>query len=231
MKITGFQKTSLIDYPGHIVSIIFTQGCSFKCPYCHNSDLISPDSKSKEYFPVEYIYSFIKNRKGLIDGVSITGGEPTLQSDLYDFITKVKSMGLKIKLDTNGCNPQILKSLFMENLLDYIAMDVKGSLQDYENIINTKINIDSIIKSIKLIQESTIPYEFRTTVVPELHDIEQIKDIAILLKGSNKYFIQNFKAKNTFNTDYMQYNGFTPSKLKIFKEVCMPYINKVEIRD
>ncbi len=231
MKISGFQKTSLIDYPGHIVSIIFTQGCSFKCPYCHNSDLIYPDSKNKEYFSIEYIYSFIKNRKGLIDGVSITGGEPTLQPDLYDFITKVKSMGLKIKLDTNGSNPQVLKNLFIENQLDYIAMDVKTSLFDYENIINTKINIDSIMASIALIQDSTIPYEFRTTVVPGLHDIEQMKEIAVLLKGSKKYFIQNFKAKNTFDTDYMQYNGFPPDKLEEFKEICIPYINMVEIRD
>ncbi len=231
MKITGFQKTSLIDYPGHIVSIIFTQGCSFKCPYCHNSDLISPDSKDKEYFPVEYIYSFISNRKGLIDGISITGGEPTLQPDLYDFITEVKSMGLKIKLDTNGSNPEILEPLLKENLLDYIAMDVKASLFDYEDIINAKININSIIRSISLIQNSAIQYEFRTTVVPGLHDIEQLKEIAILLKGSKKYFIQNFKANNTFDKDYMQYNSFPPSKLEKFKEICIPYINKVEIRD
>lgn len=231
MKISGFQKTSLLDYPGNIVSIIFTQGCNFKCPYCHNSDLVSSESKTKEYYPIEYIYSFIKNRKGLIDGVSITGGEPTLQPDLYDFIKKVKSMGLKIKIDTNGSNPKIIKRLINHKFLDYIAMDVKGSLFDYENIINTEINIESIKKSISLIQASTIPYEFRTTVVPGLHDIEQIKEIAILLKSSEKYFIQNFKANNTFDSDYMQYNGFPPSKLETFKEVCIPYINRVEIRD
>src|SRR5690554_5488754 len=170
MKIIGFQKTSLIDYPGKIVSIIFTQGCNFKCPYCHNSDLIFFQSVNNEYFPHDYIFSFLKKRKGLIDGVSITGGEPTLQPDLYNFIVKIKDINLNIKLDTNGSNPELIKSLIDDKLIDYIAMDIKGPLDKYECIIDNKINTDKIIKSISLIKNSKVDYEFRTTVVPGIHN-------------------------------------------------------------
>lgn len=231
MKISGFQKTSLIDYPGYIVSIVFTQGCNFRCPYCHNSDLLFSESTSKEYFPAEYIYSFVKNRKRLIDGVSISGGEPTLQPGLIDFIKDIKAMCLKVKLDTNGSRPEILETLLNNQLLDYIAMDIKGSLYNYEKIINQKINTDFIKTSIALIQNSGIDYEFRTTVIPGLHDTTQLNDIAVLLTGSKLFYIQNFIPRNTFDEKYMNKNGFSPAKLEEFKTIFITHVDRVEIRN
>lgn len=231
MKISGVQKTSLIDYPGKIVSIIFTQGCNFKCPYCHNSELIPMKSKDHEYFSSDYIFNLLNNRKKLIDGISITGGEPTLQKDLYDFINKIKEINLKVKLDTNGSNPDMLKKLIENKLIDYIAMDIKGPLDKYKKITFKQLNIGKIIDSISLIQSSKINYEFRTTVVPEIHKEKDIKKIAILLKGSEKYFIQNFKANNTYNPNFMRIDGFPPDKLEEFKKITSQYIKKVKIRD
>lgn len=231
MKISGFQKTSLIEYPGKIVSIIFTQGCNFKCPYCHNSDLISSESFTREYFPLDYIFSFLRKRKGLIDGISITGGEPTLQAGLYDFLTEIKDMNLCVKLDTNGSNPELIKLLIKDNLIDYIAMDIKGPLDKYEEITGAKIKAETIYTSISLIQNSGIDYEFRTTVVPGIHDKEDLQDIALLIKGDNQYFIQNFRANNTYNPDLMKLNGFPPAVLEEFKDIACSYIKKVELRD
>lgn len=231
MKITGFQKTSLMDYPGYIVSIIFTQGCNFSCPYCHNSDLIPLENGKREYFPLSYIYQFLKKRKGLIDGICITGGEPTLQSDLYSFIKHVKEMNLKIKLDTNGSKPALVKNLVTKKLINYLAMDIKGPLDRYHEIVGKVINTDNIKKSISLIKKSGIDYEFRTTVVPGLHCLKDIKKIGYLIKGANKFFIQNFKPKNTFNKSFLRKNGFPPVKLKEFKETIKPYVKYVEIRD
>ncbi len=231
MKITGLQKTSLIEYPGKIVSVLFTQGCNFKCPYCHNSELIALESCDREYFPQDYIFGFLKKRKGLIDGISITGGEPTLQADLYDFLVKIKKIGLDIKLDTNGSNPELIKTLFKDRLIDYIAMDIKGPLDRYEEISGSNVNTDNILHSISLIKEAEIDYEFRTTFVPGIHNKNDLLDIVHLIKGSKQYFIQNFRPNNTFNPDLMGLNGFPPAVLEEFKDIANNYIKKVGIRN
>ncbi|MEJ6950566.1 anaerobic ribonucleoside-triphosphate reductase activating protein [Natronospora cellulosivora (SeqCode)] len=231
MKITGFQKTSLIDYPGHIVSIIFTQGCNFSCPFCHNPELINNYNSKDEYFPMEYIYSFLSKRKGLIDGISITGGEPSLQENLYQFIQTVKSMDLKVKLDTNGSKPAIIKELITDKLIDYIAMDIKGPLKKYKNIINREVNTDYILESITAIKKSSLDYEFRTTVVPGIHNTNDFQEIASLLNGSKKYFIQNFKSGNTLDPNLMNKNEFPHSKLKEFKNLVQGSIKYVKIRN
>ncbi|MDI3546549.1 MAG: pyruvate formate lyase activating enzyme [Halanaerobiales bacterium] len=235
MKIAGFQKTSLIEYPGKIVSVIFTQGCNLKCPYCHNSELISLESKKGTYFPVDNLLSFLQKRKGLIDGISITGGEPTLQPDLIELAREIKAFGLRIKLDTNGTNPAILKRLIVNNLLDYIAMDVKAPLSKYEVITGRGKLSDQIKQSIELIKEAGtgqagIEYEFRTTVVPGLHEIDDIKQIGLMIRSGAKYYLQNFRPVNTLDPELMKVNGFPPTKLIQFAEAISPYVKQVEIR-
>ncbi|MFW6281488.1 MAG: anaerobic ribonucleoside-triphosphate reductase activating protein [bacterium] len=235
MKISGFLNTSLIDYPGHIVCVVFTQGCNLKCPYCHNSTLVSRDNRNKEYFPPEYIFDFLKRRKDFLDGITITGGEPTLQTDLFSFIEKIKKQSFKVKIDTNGTNWQVLDSLIKNNLIDYIAMDVKFPLEKYSAIIKENYNNNEIIRSIKnsikIIQNSKVDYEFRTTLLPQMHNLKDINNIALLLNGSKKYFLQNFKPKNTLNKKFMKLNGFTQEKLDDFKNIFKKYISEVHIRN
>lgn len=231
MKISGFQKTSLIDYPGKIVSIIFTQGCNFRCPYCYNSELIPSESEQNEYFPLDYIFECLKKRKGLIDGISITGGEPTLQADLYDFLIEVKQMNYKIKLDTNGSNPELLKVLITDKMIDYIAMDIKGPIERYKEITSSNINTSKIQESIKTIQNAGIDYEFRTTVVPGIHSYIDMKAISLLVKDSREFYIQNFRAENTYEQSLMKLNGYTPQKLEEFKDIIKPYVKYIKIRN
>ena len=231
MKIAGVQKTTLIDYPNHIASIIFTQGCNFACPYCHNSDLIPFKNQDNSYYSIENILDFLDLQKEFIDGVVITGGEPTLQQGLKDFISKIKAKDLKVKLDTNGCKPKLINQLIDNQLLDYIAMDVKSSFANSQEIIG-KDGFESVIRdSIDLIKNSNINYEFRTTVVPTLHDKKEIKKIAKLVEGAKYHYLQNFKAKNTLDSKLMDAQGFPPAKLKEFKEILLDYVEKVYIRN
>lgn len=231
MKISGIQKTSLMDYPDHIASIIFTQGCNFACPYCHNPSLIPASSSNSNYYSEDKVLEFLKSRKGLTDGVVITGGEPTLQSDLLEFIEKIKTIGLKVKLDTNGSNPELLAQLINENVLNYIAMDVKAPLEAENSILGKTGFKESIVKSINLIKNADIDYEFRTTVVPTLHDKEKIEEIGKLIQGSQHHYIQNFRPKNTLRSDFLEIKEFPPAKLKEFKNILSKYIEKVSIRN
>ena len=200
MMIAGLRKFSLIDYPEKLAAIIFTKGCNFLCPYCHNSDLISFD---KATFDLRegYIFDFLKSRIDKLEGISITGGEPTLHKDLPNFIMKIKSLGFAVKLDTNGTNPQMLKFLINNKLLDYIAMDIKASLSKYEKVVNTKVNIDNIIESIDLIINSGLKYEFRTTVVKSQLMLEDIEKIMKMIKNTDQYFIQKFIPNNCLNPE------------------------------
>jgi|SRR5690554_6874403 len=231
MKISGLQKTSLIDYPGKIVSIIFTQGCNYRCPYCHNSQLIPVNNTNDDYLPQDYLFSFLEERQGLIDGVSITGGEPTIQKDLVDLIVKIKSMDLLVKLDTNGSIPEVIEELINKKIIDYLAMDIKGSLKKYKQIAGKKADKDSIKSSIKLILNSDLSYEFRTTVVPTLHERNDFYEIRELIKGADRYFIQNFRPANTLNPCLLKLNGFPVAKLNEFKNIIKSYVNKIEIRN
>ena len=170
MKIAGLQKLTLLDYPSKTACIIFTQGCNFKCSFCQNSELIP-----------------------LKGNVVITGGEPTIQKDLKDFIKKIKKLGYLVKLDTNGANYSMLKELIEENLIDYVAMDIKTTFEDYESVIKTKVKIDNIKESIKLLKKTSINHEFRTTIIKNIHDIDKILEICKYLGDSEKYYLQNFE--------------------------------------
>lgn len=193
MNICGYQKTTLLDYPGHVAATIFTGGCNFRCPFCHNADLVIRSSITNS-ISEEEIFNFLKKRKNVLSGICITGGEPTLQPDLPEFIQKVRSLGYKIKLDTNGYRPEVIDDLLTKNLLDYIAMDIKTGFSNYTKVSGVpNLNIKHIKESISLIENSDISYEFRTTVVKELHTETDFQEIALTLSSQSPYFIQSFK--------------------------------------
>lgn len=193
MIIRGLNKTTLLDYPGRVACTIFTGGCNLRCQFCHNSSLIvSTDLEST--ISEKEIFAFIEKRKNILQGICITGGEPTLNPDLEDFIRKIRAYHLLIKLDTNGLRPDVINNLISNSLIDYIAMDIKGPLDDYRNITQTpNLDISQIQKSIDIIKQSNIDYEFRTTVVSELHNDNSFEEIGRLLKGSRAYFLQPYK--------------------------------------
>ena len=185
MKIGGLQKVSLIDYPGLICAIVFLQGCNFKCSYCHNPELVDPQL-FQPCIKENEVLDFLNTRKGKLDAVTITGGEPTIQDDLAPFIKQIKKMGFAVKLDTNGSQPQVIKTLLDEKLLDFIAMDIKAPLEKYKSIVKVPVNADSIKESIRLILKAKIPYEFRTTIVESQLEEKDILQIAKLISGANQ---------------------------------------------
>ena len=191
MKISGFQKLTLLDFPGHTACTLFTSGCNMRCPFCHNTPLVTGDAE--ESYSEEEILSYLKKRQGILDGVAITGGEPLLHKDIGDFIRKVKDTGYKVKLDTNGSRSELLEALIKDGLVDYIAMDIKNSPGKYAVTSGSEIPFSEIEKSIELIKNSGIPHEFRTTVVKEFHEAEDISEIAQLLGEKEKYYLQQFK--------------------------------------
>lgn len=226
MHIVGFDKLSLLNYPGKVACTIFTAGCNFRCPFCHNASIVEKDN---EEFSEEEIFSYLKKRKGIIDAVCITGGEPLLQTDIIEFIIKLKSFGLAIKLDTNGYLPEILQQIIDQKLVDYIAMDIKNSDDKYSKTNGTPcFDINRINKSIELIENSGIEYEFRTTLVAEYHEESDIKKICQKLVGAKRYFLQNFEDSG----DIIEQNlhGFEKTKLVNFLSVAKNYISGAELR-
>jgi pyruvate formate lyase activating enzyme len=230
MQIKGFHKTSMVDYPGNICSVIFLSNCNFRCAYCHNPEIVLNNPKIDE-ISQDNILKNMKDRKKWIDGVCITGGEPTLHNDLPEFISKIKKEGFLVKLDTNGSNPDMIKELLDKRLVDFISMDIKSNLEDYEKAAKTNVDIENIKESIDLIKNSNIDYEFRTTVVPDLHDKDNIKKIGELLKGSKAFALQNFRPGKCLNEFYNEKTGFSKEELNDFKIILEPCFDKVEIRE
>lgn len=197
IKISGLQKLTLLDYPEHTACTLFVPGCNFRCPYCHNSELLGGDV---EFYDEAEIFSYLKKRKGILEGVCITGGEPTLYSDLDRLIRDIKALGYAVKLDTNGFMPDRLSALIDEGLLDYIAMDIKNSPERYAEtagLYTADFDIDRIQRSIAIIKNSGVDYEFRTTVVTELFDDASIAGAAKLIAGAKRYFLQAFVMRDT----------------------------------
>lgn len=191
MKIAGLRKLTLLDFPGRVACIVFVGGCNFRCPFCHNASLVVSRGEH-EAISGEDFFSFLKKRKGILDGVVITGGEPTLVAGLYDFIAAIKREGYPVKLDTNGSRPDRLKPLLEDGLLDYIAMDVKALPENYERVAGVKVNFETLAESIDMIRKSGLPHEFRTTVVKGLHTEEDVVGIARLLGENEVYYLQGF---------------------------------------
>ncbi|MDO4188298.1 MAG: anaerobic ribonucleoside-triphosphate reductase activating protein [Lachnospiraceae bacterium] len=237
MVFYGLQKTTLLDYPGHVAATIFTGGCNFRCPFCHNMNLVNLQGKdSISTISEADIFSFLQKRCGVLDGICVTGGEPTLNDGLGEFLSKVKkintnSNSLLIKLDTNGTNPEMIKDLIDKGLIDYVAMDIKSSEDDYYKAagINEEDKfIDSIKQSVSIIINSNIDYEFRTTVVDGLHDIDSIKGIGQLIKGAKRHYLQAFK-----ESEFVCDKSFsTPDDITItkYKEIMKDYVDEAYIR-
>jgi pyruvate formate lyase activating enzyme len=202
MTIGGLEKMTLLDYPGQLAAVIFTKGCNFRCHFCYNPLLVWPEREADEKkYEKDYsliseddLFLFLESRKGKLDGVVISGGEPTLHQDLPEFIKKIRAMGYKIKLDTNGTNPVMLQKLLDENILDYVAMDIKASPDKYEQVTGVKVDFSNLQKSVKMIISSTLPHEFRTTVVPGLLLLEDFEKMGEMIKGADAWYLQKFKS-------------------------------------
>jgi len=197
IKISGIQKLTLLDYPEHTACTLFVPGCNFRCPFCHNSELLAPDT---EFYDENDVFAFLKKRRGVLEGVCVTGGEPTVYTDLDRFLGDIKALGYSVKLDTNGYLPQKIKELIEKDLIDYIAMDIKNSPERYAETVGLyaeKFDIAPIRESIELIMTSGIDYEFRTTVVTELFDEKSIEEASIMIRGAKRYFLQSFVMRDT----------------------------------
>lgn len=230
MLISGIKKTTLLDYPGKVSCIIFTAGCNLRCQYCHNSEFVLPEKIKliKDFIPEEIFFNFLKTKIWLLDGVVICWGEPTLQKDLEPFCQKIKDMWFLVKLDTNWQNPDILKKLLEKNLLDYIAMDIKWDYENLENLI-WKYDQQKYFESIKLIKNSDIDSEFRTTLIKNYHSLDDFETVVKQITGAKKYFLQNYKWGNTLQEDF-DGKSFLSWELIDFKNIALQYVEKCTIR-
>ena len=228
MLIGGLQKTSLIDFPKKIAAIVFTRGCNFRCPYCHNPELVSSGYESLDE---NYVFDFLKTRTGKLDGVVVTGGEPCLQKNLVEFLRGIKKLGFQIKLDTNGSEFNTLEKIIGENLADYIAMDIKAPLEKYESVVRTNVNIQNIQKSINLIMSSGIDYEFRTTITKELLNVDDFFDIGEMIKGADKYYLQKFLLSKVLDESFKSASSFNDEEFNECIKILQSYdIKEVHIR-
>ena len=232
MIIGGLLKNSTIDYPGKLSCGIFLSGCNFACPYCHNPDLVKGCAGRSAEFNPGNIYRFIENRKGFLDGVVISGGEPTLQEDLFDLCRRIKNMGFPVKLDTNGSRPGVIKRLIVEGLVDYIAMDLKTDPRWYATYIKANCNAAAILSSIEIIMESAIAYEFRTTCVKPIVTPTVIENISRLIKGARLYALQRFHKSRMLHPDFFKEINYeyTDDELMPLKAVADPWVERVIVR-
>ena len=226
-KLAGLQKTTFIDYPDKIACIIFTQGCNFRCGYCHNPELFE---NKEPVLSVPAFFEFLNKRKGKLDGVVITGGEPTLHKDIKEFIQQIKTLGFLVKLDTNGTRPDILQELLNENLLDYIAMDIKAPLTKYKDITQVDVDTNIIKKSIDLIMNSDVDYEFRTTVVKSQLSQEDFEIIGKTIKGAKRYYLQEFIPTKILDEKLMTEKSYSHDEFKKICESLKKYVQFCDFR-
>jgi pyruvate formate lyase activating enzyme len=239
MIIGGLEKMTLIDYPGQLAAIIFTKGCNFRCHFCYNPLLVWSESETDEkkyekgyaQFTEDDLFYFLESRRGKLDGVVITGGEPTMHPDLPEFIKKIRAMGFNIKLDTNGTNPQMLEILLEQKLLDYVAMDLKGSSNNYDQVVGVKINFPNLQKSVKLIINSGLPHEFRTTVVPGLLVVSDFEDMGKIIAGANAWYLQKFKSDvELVDRTLEKAPAFSDDEMLQMENIGKKYVKLCEIR-
>jgi pyruvate formate lyase activating enzyme len=228
MKIGGLQKNTLIDFPGKLACTIFTMGCNFRCPFCYSGDLVFERGGT---IPEENILAFLEERKGFLEGVVICGGEPLMQPDLESFVSKIKDIGYLVKLDTNGTNSVGLKKLIDKGLIDYVAMDIKNSQDKYFLSAGIEFNLEEVKKSVELLKTSGVGFEFRTTVVPGLHEASDFNGIAEWIGGENvNYFLQRFKPGGNIDASLVSVNPYSDDELIKIKESISPYFASCRIR-
>ena len=215
----------MIDYPDKVACIVFTQGCNFRCPYCHNPELVKPEMFGESLNEEEF-FDFLKERTGKLDAVSITGGEPTLQYDLIEFIKKIRDLGFLIKLDTNGTNPEMLKEIIDQKLVNYLAMDIKAPFSKYEEITRMPVNIEKIKQSVEMIKNSGLNYEFRTTLVKKLLSSEDIEQIGRDIAGAKQYFLQKFVSTKTVDEKVLNEETYSEEELENLIERLKPFVAK-----
>ena len=229
MKICGLQKTTLLDFPGRVAATVFTGGCNFRCPFCHNSDLL--ENNAAEEYSAEEILAFLKKRRRILEGVCITGGEPTLQTDLEDFIKDIRSLGLPVKLDTNGYRPDVLKNLCEKRLLDYVAMDIKAGRGNYGAAagIDSMLHMERIDESIRFLLTGSVSYEMRTTVVRGIHTAEDFRQIGPWIRGCSRYYLQCFEESEHVLIPGT-YAPFSREELLAFAELIRPFVGQAALR-
>lgn len=226
MKIKGLQKTTLLDFPGKVACTVFTFGCNFRCPFCHNASLVLNESEGE--ISEEQFFSLLSKRKGIIDGVCITGGEPLLHKDIVPFMEKIHSMGFLVKLDTNGSFPDRLKSVVEAGHVDYVAMDIKNTPEKYALSAGISTDAEAVFESIRFLMESGVDYEFRTTVVKELHTLNDILQIAKHINGAKRYYLQHFKDSGELIEG--GYSAHSTETMKEMLELVKPYVEISGIR-
>jgi len=222
--IKGLEKNSLIDYPGKVSAVVFLAGCNFRCPFCHNRDLVIEYEKTPS-IPEEELFDFLIERKKWLDGVCVTGGEPTIYKDLPEFLKNLKGLGYPVKLDTNGSSPKMVKELMEKGLVDYIAMDIKAPLGKYEKSAGVKTDTKKIRESVSLIIASGIGHEFRSTILPSLHSKEDVQEMARLVKGASKLYLQQFRPKNTLDTAFEGMKPFSEKEMLELRELCRQHVD------
>ena len=226
MEFSAINKLSLLDYPNKVSCILYTNTCNFRCPYCHNGLTLLEDSPDP--IPFEEILSFLKKRIGILDGVVISGGEPTLMPDLEEKIRAIKDLGFDVKLDTNGTNPGVLKHLIDQGLIDYVAMDIKSSLSKYPDIANIGVNTDNILRSIEILKSDVVDYEFRTTLIDEYHNELDIIAISRLLNGAKRLYLQKFQVSEGVKNKNLHH--IDEDKALKYRDILKQYIGEVELR-
>jgi len=243
MEISFIQKITLIDFPGKIACAIFSIGCPFRCPFCHNKELVLPAlTKKQPRLSQEEIFNFLKEKRGLLDGVCITGGEPTIHEDLPDFCRKIKELGFLVKLDTNGYNPEMVKKLIDEKLIDYLALDVKSPKEKYgkligiDNKVFVKIIVQNIERSVEVLKEGKIDFEFRTTVAPTLLEKADILEIGKWLSSLSpgqklpKYYLQNFRPEKTLDPSFEKIKPYPQKYLLEIQKALSPFFEICRVR-
>ena len=229
MKIAGFEKLTLLDFPGHTASIVFTAGCNFRCPFCHNGSLVL-QKQADAHIPEAEILAFLEKRRGILEGVVITGGEPLLSPDLSTFLQKIKNLGYKIKLDTNGSLPSKLSSLLSQGLVDYVAMDIKHAPEEYHKAIGLDCApLSAVMESKELLQNGSVPYEFRTTLVKGIHSEASVLRIAHWIKGANAFYLQAYRPSDGVLSP-QGLSSFTEKEMKQLLSLVTPIIPHAKLR-
>jgi len=231
MTIGGLQKLTLIDYPGKLAATVFLIGCDFRCPFCYSSELVLPEKiKKQSRIPEKEFFNFLRAKQGLLEGVVICGGEPCLNKDLPKFVKKIKKIGYAVKIDTNGSFPEMLRHLIDKKLIDYVALDIKAPKEKYEKVTGGRANVKYIERSISLLKENKIDYEFRTTVVPFLLEKEDILKIAKWIFPAPKYYLQNFRPEKTIDSKFEKIKPYAQEYLLEIQKAISPFFETCQIR-